>query len=941
MKLLERFALVSLFCLLSFGRAFGQETPKGKVQGTVADPEFKRVVPTATVSVYDPRDSSIVNYTLTDANGVFKIGNLPISTDLYLIVSFVGYQNQKLDFNIGSNGELDIGVVNLSKTTNVLEEVVISGIPPVRMNGDTLEFNADAFKMDPNAVAEDLLKRLPGVVVWGDGVITVNGREISRLLVNGKLFFGGDTKIATQNIEKNAIEKVQVYQKETRGLDSISEINIVMKDQKSLSYFGRLLGGTGTGKSYQADANVNAFNKRTQASALFGKNNINQESDDIAVMLRNSTYKGNGISQEYATDFDKPGRTESMRGGFLLRRDFQDNVNEREKNGLNMNYLYNNAVQDVLEEGTTVTDFGDERTQQRLNQRNIHNDRKVNRLSGKYDLSKRNFGFSALGRLNTLAADRSRVGWDSVRSVGNSEPLSTRTLEQKTSEENTNAHIGLRLNHAKNRDAERRPPGDWSIDYSMTRTDNRAVAHNASSFASLTNPSADFSLLRRTPFSLQQTDHRIYGKWGDFWKALGGRAIDKFLYLSSALNYSDKKVADRFFDMDGMGTETLNTLLSYDRREKNLEWAPAVTYEKSYFKHLSGRFQKQGKLAVTAGYLLHTLKSRSDRDFQNFKRSFGRFNPVVSFDYSNVQLDEFRNTVMLKYQVSNVFPSVEQLFPVVDTTNVYSISFGNPALKPSEKHELSANFEHRKAGRKNPFSYNLGMVTGIIRNHFTYRMEYDRSGRSTITPVNLGGNRYATVRANLSRAVKLKQDQFEFKLNAYRTLSENPFFMVYTTEQEDLEKNISTSSGIDANSLFSRNDVVDLGVSYSFRSYTSKQRRRSNSIVNSRHALEGNLGLYFSKKLSLLSNFTHYIDKFYGADQNYSICNLKLSYRMLRQNNLELVLSGNDILNQNRHLTVRQNNNILSQDRTSSLGRFYMFSVAYYPRKFGKKTKDL
>ncbi|QEC73518.1 Plug domain-containing protein [Arachidicoccus ginsenosidivorans] len=103
------------------------------------------------------------------------------------------------------------------------------------MNGDTLEFNADAFHLDPNAVAEDLLRKLPGVVVWGDGTITVHGREVSRVLVNGKPFFGGDTKVATQNLPKKAVEKVQVYQQsknKDNPLDSITEVNIQLKKAK-------------------------------------------------------------------------------------------------------------------------------------------------------------------------------------------------------------------------------------------------------------------------------------------------------------------------------------------------------------------------------------------------------------------------------------------------------------------------------------------------------------------------------------------------------------------------------------------------------------------------------------------------------------------------------------------------------------------------------------
>jgi len=186
---------------------------------------------------------------------------------LKIVASFVGYKSyQKIFFIPSSKKESDLGHLSLIVDTGELLAAVITiAPPPVRMKGDTLEFNADAFKLDPNAQTEDLLRVLPGVVVWADGTITVNGREVTAVLVNGKPFFGGDARVATQNIPKNIVDKIQVYQKEKdrqRPADSTTEINIKLKKGKEYGYFGKFSGGYGTGGHYESDGSLNFFNDR-------------------------------------------------------------------------------------------------------------------------------------------------------------------------------------------------------------------------------------------------------------------------------------------------------------------------------------------------------------------------------------------------------------------------------------------------------------------------------------------------------------------------------------------------------------------------------------------------------------------------------------------------------------------------------------------------------
>ena len=214
------------------------------------------------------------------------------------MASYVGYTDVRLAFMIADTArKLDLKLLNMNRLGEGLADVVVKSVPPVTMNGDTLEFNADAFKMDSNAVAEDLFRRLLGLVVWGDGSVTVYGKTVHSLMVNGKPFFGGDVRVATQNLPKLAVEKVQVYQRNKQAynlMDSTTEINIQLKKGKDIGHFGKLSAGAGTDRHYESDANINFFTSRTQLGVAGGLNDINKVASDVNTLMRNSTYKGSG-----------------------------------------------------------------------------------------------------------------------------------------------------------------------------------------------------------------------------------------------------------------------------------------------------------------------------------------------------------------------------------------------------------------------------------------------------------------------------------------------------------------------------------------------------------------------------------------------------------------------------------------------------------------------
>src|SRR5262245_36280892 len=259
---------------------------QGTLKGKIADSVSKKPLGLATVTVFKAADTSIITYRLSTPDGDFKVPGLPLDVNCRVVISYSGYSVFRKEFTItASQNTLDIGTISLPPDTKTLDEVlVIAERPPVIIKKDTIEFNATAFKTLPNALVEDLLKKLPGVMVDKDGNITVNGKLVNRILVDGKTFFGDDPKMATRNLPANVIDKVQVTDDKEElmrnGDDNLNNvgkvINITLKKGVNKGWFGKISAGKGTGDLYETGGIANIFRDTLQVSVLGYMNNINR-----------------------------------------------------------------------------------------------------------------------------------------------------------------------------------------------------------------------------------------------------------------------------------------------------------------------------------------------------------------------------------------------------------------------------------------------------------------------------------------------------------------------------------------------------------------------------------------------------------------------------------------------------------------------------------------
>src|SRR5882757_2739713 len=358
--------------------AISQATLKGKLTDSTA----KTPLGLATVTVFKASDTAIITYRLSNPEGDFKIPGLPFGINCRVVISYSGYSGYRKEFTIKNDQPvLDLGNIYMSPVSAAMAEVVVyAERPPIVIKKDTVEFNASAFKTLPNALVEDLLKKLPGVQVDKDGNIMVNGKPVNRILVDGKTFFGDDPKMATRNLPSQVIDKVQVTDDKEEmlrnGDDNANNvgkvINLTLKKGIKKSMFGKAYAGGGGGPQggrYEMGAIANIFRDTLQVSVMGYSNNLNRPGFSVTDMRQtlgvNRSIEAMGGNSNNNTNNSNFGSTfsindinfggESRNGGITKSDGVGININHspNNKQSIYAQYFYGRVHTDVQMENRT------------------------------------------------------------------------------------------------------------------------------------------------------------------------------------------------------------------------------------------------------------------------------------------------------------------------------------------------------------------------------------------------------------------------------------------------------------------------------------------------------------------------------------------------------------------------------------------------------------
>ncbi|RYG42618.1 MAG: carboxypeptidase regulatory-like domain-containing protein, partial [Chitinophagaceae bacterium] len=297
--------LALLTLSLCFYAGYAQKAD-GSITGKLVDTSGKQPISDATISLVQAKDSSLVTFTLSNKQGLFEIKGLTVG-NYRLIITHQAYSEMRKNVSLTEEKkQLNIGELNPGKDFKTLEGVVVTNEAPIVVKNDTVQFNASGFKTQPNATAEDLLKKLPGMEVDKEGNVKSQGETVQKVYVDGKEFFGNDPKLATKNITADMIESVQVFddmsdQAKFTKIDDGSRsktLNIKLKKDRNKGYFGRATAAYGSRDRYEGNVSVNKFNGNQRISLLFNANNINKQgfsfSDIISSMGGFSGFGGGG-----------------------------------------------------------------------------------------------------------------------------------------------------------------------------------------------------------------------------------------------------------------------------------------------------------------------------------------------------------------------------------------------------------------------------------------------------------------------------------------------------------------------------------------------------------------------------------------------------------------------------------------------------------------------
>ncbi|MEN0049153.1 MAG: TonB-dependent receptor, partial [Bacteroidota bacterium] len=867
-----RSIILSIFCcgsLCASAQTF-------QIEGSVQD-SSKQVLSGATVVLLQAQDSVLQHFVITNEQGDFDFPKVEQGSYL-LQVSFLGYETYgKL---IDLQQSLSFDNIILAEENKLLDQVMIEAERiPIVMKKDTIEYNADAFQTKPNAVVEDLLKRLPGVEVDRNGTIRAQGAEVSKVLVDGKEFFGNDASIATQNLPADAIDKVQVFDKksdvaEFTGVDNGERdktINLKLKEDKKKGYFGTLDAGYGSDNRFAAKGNINRFTPNLQLSAIGRSNNVNEQGFSMMEYIEfmggiQALTSGSGVlnPQELGIPISPDGRrsdgfVDTHVGGLNL------NYELSKKTKLHFNYFYNDLQQNLDRNATLQNLLGEKttaETQQESQQLSKNRNHRLNaelrhKIDSTQDLKWRN-DVSIINSIVNRNTFSQTFDADDIFKNGR-----TTNLQTQNRGLNFKSNLTYRKRFSK---AGRAVVGNFDVGIFNRNRDNEVFS---------INQFPDFNEELRQE-QIANDNQLNYSGNLTYSEPLG-----KGKYLQFNYQHQDFKenLDKEFFDLL-QGQRFLNPQLSnafskdyiYDRAGLTFQWN-----------------KSKSKLSFGVDAQQSNLKGNLLSEQLPIERSFSNLLPNARWQYDFTG----STNLTLNYQSSIQEPSLEQLQPIVDNSNPLNIYIGNPDLQAETQHQVRANFS-----LFDQFSFtNLFAFFNVTytENKITNSQNIDELLRQEIRPINVKDD--LRVMGNLNFGTPIR------KIKTHLNIQSQAFYNRAILFVNDLENVAHRWNGTLDISLENRKkEVIDarLGATlgYNITNYEINTELNQ-SFFNQTYYLDFNWSIGEKWNINTIFDYTIYQADAFNPKTQIPICQAALSRYFGKQQQLELRLSAFDLLNQN------------------------------------------
>ena len=869
----------------------------------------------ASVRLLAASDSSLVKGAVTNDSGRFAIES--VKPGRYLVeVSYVGYTPQIRDVRV-ADADIRLKPFVLQESAIMLNEAVVRGIrTPIKVMEDTVEFSAESYKTQPNAVVEDLLKRLPGVEVGTDGKITANGKEVKKILVDGKEFFSDDPTVASRNLPVDMVEKLQVVDRKSdlarlTGVDDGEDetvINLTVKKDRKNGWFGNVEAGYGTDNRYRGTFTVNRFWNGNQITFLGGANNINEPGFADGAAGRFRRFGGdNGITsaQSFGINFNV-GKEEILRvGGNLM----YSHTDRDTRTTSDRQYLF--------------ADSSSTTSSRKYSRDKGHNIRADFRLVWKPD------SFNTLEfRPNISLNYNSSASNDSSSTFAGDAARTevSRSINRGTSDGHS-FEFGGRLIYNHNFRRKRGRSFSVMLNYSMSNVRENSDTYSRNRFF-LFNDSIDLY----DQYADNHTWSNNVSARVSWTEPLGNAAKGNFLEVSYRFSYrwnnADKLTYDypvSFpYGWDGdpvIGDEAVfNPELSNRFRNDYMNQDVRVGY-----RHIS----KKGTLNVGLSLVPQTSRSRnlidSDKDIP--RRNVLNFAPYLRY---RLRLTKTRS-LNLNYWGRSSQPSMTQLQPVPDRSDPLRIVVGNPNLNPTFSHSVNLRFQDFNPDAQRAI---MAMLDAQYQqNSIVSKTTFDNeTGGQTTTYENVNG--VWSVRG---------MNMVSFPLPANRTITFNNHIFLNYSNSIGFNNGMRNRSGsFMVNESFGMawrpdNLEFELRPRYSLQTVSNSVQKGSDRTV---HTYGGSFYATYNTPVGIVLSSDLNYSATSGYSQGYDtktwMWNATVSYEFIKNRAAAVSLKAYDLLGQRSNIRRSITANYIDDSRYNSLTRYVMLSFSYRFNTFGK-----
>ncbi|WP_290790978.1 outer membrane beta-barrel family protein [Flavihumibacter sp. UBA7668] len=899
-----------------------------EIRGEIADTSEKKPLANAVVALLST-DSVLLKHTRTDAQGRFSLKATDGKPHL-LMVTYPKFADF-LDVVNPVGPRFEMGKINLIKKSVLLEEVIVSQkIGAIRMKGDTLEFKADSFAVRQGANVEELLKRFPGFQVNQKGEITAQGERVQKVLVDGEEFFSDDPAVVTQNLQADAIDKVQLFDKKSEqatftGIDDGEKqktINLTLKEDRKKGYFGKAKLSGGTPHYFENEAMINAFKGKRKIAAYgtmanTGKAGLSWQDNDRFGGGSNMEYnedEGYFYSFAESDEFNTWGgrfNGEGLPKAWTAGAHYSNKLNA-DKTHVNGNYQF--YKQNIENEGTNTS-------QSILADRLFYNNstRKTSTMNLKHQVS--GFYDVKLDSLSSLKVNVSGV-------VGQARNASVFTAESLGDLEQLINNQDRRLSSIGDRQ-QMKTSAIWrkkfmkvgrtlSVNFDQQYQNNKTTG-NLYSVNRFFDENGE--LVNSDTVDQVKNNYTQSNIWGA--RISYTEPISKKWFVETNYGYriNNSKALRSSFVKDFNGKyEVLDSLFSSD-------------YAFDFNTHSTGLNFRFNGSKITASF-------GSNINFANFLQKDLVRDTVYDYNFTNFfpkanirfKMGAQRG-LNLRYNGQTSQPTLQQIQPILENTDPLNIQVGNPNLKQEFRHNIGLNYNDYKVLTGRSLYFNGGI--NFIDNAISRADNVDDQGRRQFSFVNVDGNYNYYLYTGYWKELKKIKANFNFSLNFNGGKNNNFVNQV---------KNTNKYSTLGGQVGFFKQKEKKYEVDMSFGpNYTRNVSSLRPDVVTKYWTTDTRLGatVFFLKDFEFNSNINYQWRQktdVFGQDRNVILWNAHVAKKFLKKKTAEIRLSINDILNQNIGFQRSASSNFISENTYSTLRRYWLLGVIWnFSRNPGQK----